>query len=176
MMVFTIRYSMVLNMPCLCPETWFYHSTYEETLLILFLLVIHTPYPFSLLWLHFYTASEILLMLLLSHSCETTLTKCEFPRSTNHHYFSHLALPRILGRGPRVGGPADMGVECTRQVVGGAEYALETPGSQRTNCTANPRGRREGAWRSQHVSSNCTEPDPPTNLTSADCTVSGSWE
>lgn len=163
MMVFTVRYSMVLNIPCFwCPETWFYHSTYEETLLILFCWYTHYI-PFFLLWLHFYTTLEILLMLLLSHSCETTLTKGAFPWSTKHHNFSHLALPRILGRWQRPqgwrtgwhGGRVHTSVAWVRWSER-RSMRVATPRSQRTNCTANPRGRREGAWRCQNVSSNCT--------------------
>lgn len=57
--------------------------------------------PSSLLWLHFYTTSEILLKLLLSHCCESTWQKINknlLHWSIKNHNFSYLALPRILGR------------------------------------------------------------------------------
>lgn len=83
--------------------------------------------------------------------------------SIKKHNFSYLALPRILGRwqSPQGGRTGWQGgrVRTSAAWVRWSErrsMRVATPGSQRTNCTANPRGRREGAWRCQQVSSNCT--------------------
>lgn len=90
----------------------------------------------------------------------------------------------VDGRGPRVGGPADMGVECApaRHGSGGRRGGVcgwrlqghRGPTAQPIP-EAEERGRDAASMRHQTAPvSHRIEPDPPTNLTSADCRLSGS--